>query len=176
MGWKTLKEHFDITHIVQVTHASICIGSSFVSDLAAIDLATGRVSENPAFEGFLREKYPALLAAAPEEILQLVHAPDLFAASLPVYTYHGSEIIEKQCESYGWPNLTHDGEMMYENRFSKNKKTVIAWAKNSAASAAQHVRQAIAEAEARLTGLREELKAAEAALVKLERDHPSMPS
>jgi hypothetical protein len=65
MGWKTLKEHFDIEHFVQVTKKGICIGSGFVHDLVTIDPKTGALQENQTFHGLIREKYPALLKAPP---------------------------------------------------------------------------------------------------------------
>ena len=52
--------------------------------------------------------------------------------SLPVYTYEGGEIIEHKCEAYGWPNLTDDGQVMYNNKFSSDRNEVVRWAKENA--------------------------------------------
>jgi len=38
MGWKNLKEHFRIGHIVQCRDGVILIGSGYVSDLIKVSL------------------------------------------------------------------------------------------------------------------------------------------
>lgn len=172
MGWKNLKEKFGIKHHVQVTEAGICIGSGYVHDLVTVDPATGCIRENQTFSSFLRESYPALLEAPAEEIVRLIATPDTFAASVPVYTYAGGEIVEKQCEAPGWPNVTHDGCMMYENSFSTDKSLVVRWAKRSAAIASEHTRNRIAEAEAELVKLKARLADYEAERAKLDADYP----
>jgi hypothetical protein len=132
MGWKSFKEHFKIEHIVQVKDAGICIGSGYVSELVTVNVATGVVMENSTFSGFLSKHYPALLSASAEEILHLINAEDSFSASVPVYTYDGGKIVEKLCEQPGYPHVTHDGHLMYENTYSTDKDQVVRWAKRNA--------------------------------------------
>ncbi|QMI49713.1 hypothetical protein [Burkholderia sp. MBR-1] len=174
MGWKALKEKFGIRHHVHVTSDGICIGSGYVPNLVTIEPCTGKVQENRTFPNFLRENYPSLLDAAPEELVTLIGAGDLFAAAIPVYTYEGGDIIEKQCEEPGWPNVTHDGAMMYENTFSIDKVTVVAWAKRNANLATEHTRDQIAVVERELATLRERLASYEADQVKLEGAYPTI--
>lgn len=134
MGWKNIKEHYNIGHHVQVTEAGICIGSSFIHNLIVIGLH-GKVTKpfrertNEDLQRYQRE-----FDADPAKLAELVSAPDTFAASVTVYTYDSttSAIIEKQCETPGWPNLTHDGEMMYDNTFSTDRTKVVEWAKENA--------------------------------------------
>lgn len=121
MGWKTFKERFSITHLVSVTEEGICIGSSYVSALVVVNPETGKVTEDATFRGFLKEHYPELSAASPDEILQAIRATDSFTTSIPVFTYQGSQILEKHCEKMGWPNVTHDGCLMYKNLFFDNR-------------------------------------------------------
>jgi uncharacterized Zn finger protein (UPF0148 family) len=125
MGWKNIKEHFKIGHHIQLTKKGICIGSGYVHDLAVIDIATGKVKPNETFPRFLSENYPELVAANESEIIRLFNSPDTFTGSLTVYTYEGGEILEKQCEAYGYPNVTHDGCLMYENTFFREKAAAI---------------------------------------------------
>ncbi|MGE4497551.1 MAG: hypothetical protein AB7E48_06695 [Deferribacterales bacterium] len=99
MGWKALKEKFKIEHIVQVTSKGICIGSGYVSDLAVINIESGEVEVNKTFPEFLGRFYPALLHANRDEILELIKVSDSFEGSITVFTYKGSEIIEKRCEA-----------------------------------------------------------------------------
>lgn len=133
MGWKALKEKFSITHHVQIENNHVCIGSGFVSDIVTIDMQTGALEENEALSGFLRQYYPALRETTPQELLALIQAPDEFTAAVPVFVYENGAIVEKLCETPGWPNVTHDGRMMFDNTYSTDKRQVVAWAKNNAA-------------------------------------------
>jgi hypothetical protein len=38
MGWKSVKEHYQIKHIVQVTDKGICVGSPYIHDVIIIGL------------------------------------------------------------------------------------------------------------------------------------------
>ena len=174
MGWKTLKEKFGIMHIVQVAHNQICIGSAYVHNLATIDLQTGKLEENSTFKGFLSREYPLLLKATPEEIRNLLTIPDTFTRSIAVYTYDGSKIIEKWCETPGWPNITHDGSVMYDNTFSTDKALVVAWAKRSASLHIRQTRARIQDVDDDLKKLRDLLAADEAGQVKLDADYPDI--
>lgn len=173
MGWKNLKEHFKIEHIVQVTQKGICIGSGYVHDLATIDPTTGTVRENPTFRDFLREHYPALLESEPAEIARLINAPDSFSASITVYTYDGGNIIEKQCEALGWPNVTHDGEVMYENQFSADLATVVAWAKRSADLGIRYGEESVEEIKQQLADCCSRLEGERVNRAKLEAQYPT---
>lgn len=174
MGWKTLKERFGIGHIVQVTKTSICIGSGYVGDLATVDLNTGAVAENSTFSGFLQDKCPALAAASTEEILDAINAEDVFSASIPVYTFRGGKIIEKLCEEPGWPNVTHDGELMYENRFSTDRDTVIRWAKRDAELGVKYAKEAVTDAEKTLIERQAHLAQCEFERIEINTTYPGV--
>lgn len=150
MGWKAFKEHFNITHIVQVKDAGICIGSGYMSDIATVNLATGAVTEDSTFSGFLSKYYPALLSAGAQEILHVINAEDRFSASVPVYTYDGGKIVEKRCELPGYPNVTHDGCLMYENTHSTDKDEVVRWAKRNAEAGISMFTRSIADTQKQL--------------------------
>lgn len=174
MGWKRLKETFGIEHYVQVTERGICIGSGYVHNLAVIDPKTGKIYENPTFRNFIAETYPALQAASPAELLRLIEAPDEFAATIPVFTFNGGDIIEKRCEVLGWPNVTHDGVMMYDNSYAHDKDKVVAWAKGSATHAIEQCHERIQDVEAELAKLRSRLAALEANRDKLNANYPEI--
>jgi hypothetical protein len=173
MGWKTFKERFGISHIVQVSERGICIGSGYVGDLVTVNVTTGAVSENSTFEGFLRREYPALLDAGKEAILQAIQAEDVFDAGIVVYTFGDGRVIEKVCEQPGWPNVTHDGQLMYENRFSTDKATVVGWALRDAQLGERFARDAVADAEKTLEERRAYLARCEAELAELRAAYPS---
>ena len=126
MGWKSVKEHYRIGHYVTVDREKgICIGSPYVHDLIVIGF-DGVVKKRPDRTHnddlcrYLRE-----FDADRELLKQLILQEDKFEKSLPVWTYFGSRIVEKFCEEYGWPNVTHDGLMMYANTFSKERAVIV---------------------------------------------------
>jgi hypothetical protein len=172
MGWKTLKDHFGIQGIVQVCEKGICIGSGYIHDLAVVNPDTGVVTENSTFSSYLKEVYPLLQKASAEEVLQVLNTPDVFQVSIAVFTYHGGDIIEKQCEVTGYPNITHDGCLMYENTYDTNKQKIAQRAKQNAQLGVKYTRKAVAEAEKELARKRCELVVAENELAKLNCDYP----
>lgn len=174
MGWKKLKEAFGITHHIGVTKEGICIGSGYVHNLVVVNPETGEVQENAAFGGFLREQYPALQAASPEDVLKLIQEPDEFSAHIPVFTYDGGTIIETLCETPGWPNTTHDGHLMYENTFSISKEQVVRWAKRNAALAVQYSKEDIERREKELVEARARLAEYQRQHDTLEADYPTI--
>jgi hypothetical protein len=133
MGWKTLKEHYHIEHTVQVTEQGICIGSPYIHNIIVVGL-DGTIVK--AYEGHWADnkdinRYMSEMKSDPAKLREVVLAKDTFSASIPVFTYAGATIIKKLCETPGWPNCTHDGQMMYENTHSTDRNKVIAWAKEN---------------------------------------------
>lgn len=176
MGWKTLKEAYGINHTVCVTTMGICIGSGYVHDLVVVDPATGRIQENEAFGGFLSKHHPELANATTSEILSHIQAEDTFATSIPVYTFDGATIIEKRCEALGYPNTTHDGDLMYDNQYSADRSIVIGWAKRNAAHEEKYMAEAIARLQEQQAELQARLDKAREASRQLAAEHPSIPA
>ncbi|WP_126223317.1 hypothetical protein [Burkholderia ambifaria] len=173
MGWKNVKEHYRITqHIVHVTSDGICIGSGFIPDIIIIDLEGKLVKRYDRGLGELM-RYEQEMAADPETLTRLVTTPDHFGESVAVYTYRGADILEKQCEKPGWPNVTHDGELMCENMFSTDKQKVIGWAKHYASSGVAHFHRDIAEVEKQLQILKARLAECESDRAALDARYPT---
>lgn len=175
MSWKNLKDHYRIGHIVQIRDGLIAIGSGYVSDLIRVTF-DGKVSWGNLGASSNDElaRYYAEMTADLAKLKELIDASDTFAESLVVYTYEGGEILEKQCEAYGWPNVTHDGLVMYENSFSADKLKVVKWAKRNADCGIQ-------SGDRRLKEVREELAKIEiwrseyvADLAQLNADYPEV--
>jgi len=158
MGWKAFKNHFKIKHGLTVEKDCINIGSSYVHNLAVINTKTGRVSENQTFNGFLNEHYPELKEASTDKILELLNTTDVFLKSIPVFTYSDNgEILEKLCEKIGYPNVTHDGLIMYENTFSEDKNKIIERARSELEMAIKWAEEALKEAQEELVKKRQHL-------------------
>lgn len=184
MGWKNVKEHYGITHYVQVSDKGICIGSGYVHDLIVIspadmprnwygraDRTETKIGHNisiwrPTYLG-RGEPFDGIVNAMaddPAKLRELIDTPDTFAASITVYTYdYDGNIIEKQCEELGWPNVTHDGTMMYENRVFATHKEAVRKARQEMAAWVKSAKEHVAGAERDLQERRDQLAKAEAA-------------
>ena len=189
MGWKTFKEHYRIGHYVQVTewsaaHASrwrkdyptdkvICIGSPYIHDIIVIGLDGAIIKGDDGRSNEDLKRYMAEMKADPAKLREVVLAQDTFAASIPVHTYSGGKIIEKRCEVLGWPNVTHDGDMMYENTFSADKSVVVKWAKRNAAAGIRWQLERIDEIKQNLAEVCGQLEESVADFAKLEADYPT---
>jgi len=118
MGWKTFKEKFKIDHIVQITGDKLCIGSPYINDLSSIEISSGKIiPKNDTFSNFLSESYPEIESATDKERLSAINAKDVFDKKITVYTYDNNKIVKKYAEALGYPNITHDGELMHDNTF-----------------------------------------------------------
>ena len=167
MGWKTFKNTFKIDHIVQIDGKFLHIGSSYVHDLVSVDLETGKVKENSTFSGFLAKNYPSLKDASSKEILEILKQEDTFSENLPVYTYDRSNIIESKCETYGYPNLTHEGKIMYENIYFKKRKDAVK-------AAQKNVKAELEFVDSRIKEMKKEIANYEERAQKLRLDRESL--
>lgn len=125
MGWKAIKEHYGIKHLIQVTPKGICIGAAHLHDLIVIE-PDGTVSSDDFLEDLNPEiaQYRNAMEDDPQKLLELMNATDTFERSQPVYTCKDGALVEKACEHYGWPNCTHDGELMNESFYSSREQAL----------------------------------------------------
>lgn len=156
MGWKNFKEHFKIKQYVFLERGHLHVGSGYINNLLKVNLETGELTD---WQNFMNENYPEIAKASKEEILKLINTPDVFTKHITVYTYNGANIIEKVCEEFGWPHVTHDGEQMFENTFFKTKKEAVAEARSSIKSSIEYTKEQVEDIqkdlEKRLIKLRE---------------------
>lgn len=173
MGWKMLKQALGTDCHIQVSFKGVCIGSGSAHDLAVIDPDTGRVEFDSAFREALIKRCPRLFELAPEDIKRLLAAEDQFERSVPVYTFQEGAIVEKWCEEPGWPNVTHDGCMMFINTFSTDKEQVVAWAKQNASAQIEHLQDEVEGLKRELAEKIARLNETRAIRGKLEANYPS---
>lgn len=169
MGWKAVRDHYRIEHAVQVVDGKgICIGSPYVHDIIVISLDRGEITRvwNDDGRGELG-RYVREMREDPFKLAELVAAEDVFERSIPVYTYDGGAIVEKQCEELGWPNVTHDGCMQFENTFSPDPGLVRTWAIKSARAGIDWMTDHIRDEEAKLAKMRGRLAQREKDLAAL---------
>lgn len=136
MGWNNVKKAYKIKHNVCVTEHGICIGSGYIHDIIVIGL--DGVIKKPYIERSNQDlaRYMQEMTSDLAALKRLIESPDVFDQSITVFTYDSEtfDIIEKQCEKLGWPNVTHDGEMMYENTFSADRSVIVETAKRNIAA------------------------------------------
>ena len=173
MGWKALRDKYGIRHIVHVRPGYVCIGSPYVTELVKVNMTTGELIESPTFSGFLKREYPDLLAASPREVLGVINEVDSFEKSEVVFTYADGKIHSLLCEKVGWPNATHDGELMYENTFSADKGQVVRWAHASAEQGVNFAASVVASVEAELAQRKQHLAKLQAEYAELRASHPN---
>lgn len=179
MGWKAIKEHYNIGHFISNYPEGICIGSPLVYDIIVIDPETGRIKKRYAGGTWSKSasnkdltRYQAEFDTDPAKLLELIKQNDIFERSIPVYTYDNGDILEKFCEEIGYPNITHDGQMMYDNTFSTDKNKVIFWAKRNAASGIKNCAQNVKRIKSDLEKMEAYLKKEKSYLKKLKINYP----
>lgn len=133
MGWKKVKEHYNITHIVEVSTwskyggaACIFIALPYIGEFIDIKIVI-RMSDAALLRRYDRgnpnDKLRALQLRLDEDakngtLKRLIDEPDEFGVLLPVYCIEdGRNIVKMQCEAYGFPNVTTSGKLMYDNVF-----------------------------------------------------------
>lgn len=174
MGWKNVKDHYRIEHHVHVTELGICIGSPYVPDLIVISKDGQLVKRDDSWHRNADlARYMNEMDADPSLLQRLVQSPDTFTRSpIPVYTWVGGDILEMQCDEPGWPNVTHDGVMMYENLYSTDREMVIKWAKLDAKLSVKFAQEGITRAQEELSAMQAELSKALACKATLDAQFP----
>ena len=159
MGWKALKDHYKIKNIVQVRNGAICIGNAHIPDVIIITESGPKWSDRRVPTGYpdLRGYFSDIVADL--SVMQdLMNMPDRFDNSLPVFTYIDADVIELRCESYGWPNCTHDGQCMYDNKFFESRISAISACKKDAKNRLDRILDHISTLENELKSARELLQ------------------
>ncbi len=174
MGWKNVKEHYRIGHFVQVSPKGICIGSPYIHDLIVVGVNGELLKRYEERGNDELARYQREMLDDPQTLRDLISKADCFETSIPVYTYDGGDVVEKLCEKAGWPNVTHDGLLMYENTFSTDRDTAVVWAKRNARAGISMTKRRIIDVERELAELRASLRSMDADLSKLNVDYPEI--
>ncbi|MEO1108243.1 MAG: hypothetical protein AAFX90_10005 [Pseudomonadota bacterium] len=153
MGWKAVKDHYKIGHYVAMHEGKgICIGSGYIHDIIRIDPEKKTINWGklgPSHNDDLA-RYWSEIHADLDAFWRLVEEDDQFTADLPVYTYEGGKVVEYACEQYGWPNVTHDGQMMYENTFFEREEDARKAGIRNAEAGVESLERIVAQAEKEL--------------------------
>ena len=163
MGWKSIKDHYQICHQVAVyPEKGICIGSPYIHDIICLHVGTqtirtSRSGNPPFFNNKDLARYWAEFNSDLDRLWKLVSEPDTFEKILPVFTYDRGEVLELLCEEYGWPNVTHDGRMMYENEFFQSREEAVASGKRDAKLGVKYAKERVQRCEDELAKAKDHL-------------------
>lgn len=173
MGWKNIKTHYQIGHMVHMNSSNnLCIGSGYISDIIVVSPKGEILKRYTWASNDDLGRYQREIEADPAKFRELLEAADTFTDAVTVYTYCGADILEKLCEAPGWPNITHDGCLMYDNTFSTDKTEIVARAKKEAALGVQFVRERIERIEKDLKESRADLSDLEHQVARLAAEYP----
>ena len=121
MKARALKERLKTAYIVHQKNGVVCIASYMVSELiqfypdtCAFKFAFGdapKPSDRDIFEVWqgLHELVET------KEIFEYIDGEDDLLNPLPVYLTSDFEVIETATDSYGYPNVTKEGILLYNN-------------------------------------------------------------
>lgn len=131
MGVKAIKQRYKIDYAVQKVDDNIHIGSAYINDIIVISpegklikkYKDGNYNDGWNTNKDLKRYQEELLTDEKTGFLkELVQQADEFGELFPVYTCEKGRTVKTYCEEYDWPNLTIEGELMYENTFFKTRK------------------------------------------------------
>lgn len=171
MGWKSIRDHYRIEHIVTVDDGVVSISSPLVTGIVTISHDGTIIKEYDRPTGDFA-RYQREIENDPETFARLLAQADSFSADIRVYTWHDAEIIETLCERTGWPNVTHDGHLMHDNRYSTDRDEVVEWARSDALSAIRAYRHQVEETRSDLKIREARLEQALEVCSRIEREHP----
>ena len=175
MGWKAVKDHYRIGHIVHMSGDDLLIGGAYVSEIIRVS-PEGVVEEKPTMRPLDGElaRYVHEIRGDASRFRGLLALKDEFTASTPVYGWSGSTIVEDFCEEYGWPNVTHSGALMWDGHFFLDRDDAVRRAVAGARGRMSSLAERVDELEERLAERKRMLAGAEGDLNDLRSRHASL--
>jgi hypothetical protein len=121
-------------YTIQQDGEKICIGGAYCNDLISVNMETlemktavhideGRAGLRSDELVMIWDKLTELIKNG--EIKDIIEGKDEIENPLTVYTVQNGELKECITDEYGWPNVTDDGFLMYENQYFRMKEAAI---------------------------------------------------
>ena len=161
MKARVLKRLLNDTEYIISDHGEyIAVGSSYIHNLISVNKSTlkvkyaldtfntGREAINHKPLEEIWDKLHELIESG--KIHDIIEGCDDIANPLPVYTVEDGQFIETTTDEYGWPNVTIDGKIMYENTHFKTKGEAVEWGIKSTINTLKWTDENILELEAKL--------------------------
>jgi hypothetical protein len=125
----------DTNYIINNNDDYIAVGSPLCHDLISVNKKTlklkyaldtwhdGRSSIKHDELLFIWDKLQELINNG--QIKDIIEGHDEIENPLPVFTVRDGKVIKSFTDKYGWPNITIDGDLMYDNTWFKTELEAI---------------------------------------------------
>lgn len=145
----------DTKYIVNNNDDYIAVGSPLCHNLISVDKKTlkikyaldtfneGRKSIKHAELEFIWDRLQELIDSG--EIKNIIEGRDEIENPLPVFTVRDGRLVKSFTDQYGWPNITDDGYIMYENTHFKTELEAINYGISEYEAGAEMVQRTIDE-------------------------------
>jgi hypothetical protein len=121
-------------YIIHQDGEKICIGGIYCGDLISVNMKTFEMKAAGHIEGgraglrngelvMIWDKLAELIQSG--EIKGVVEGEDEMENPLTVYAVQNGELKECVTDEYGWPNVTDDGFLMYEDQYFRTKEAAV---------------------------------------------------
>lgn len=184
MGLKAFSFHYHISHLVhrrdeQQPHL-VSIGSTYVPDALVFNAITGEFKVwNDGFVDASENltRYRQEILADLDKARSLLAEEDQFKQSIPVWRVDpAGNLCVHHCEKLGWPNVTHEGLLMYESKFFPSPEEAIAYNVSRLKAEIGFNASQIVETEKKLEASRVELQQLKDLLSRLENLQTTTPN
>ncbi|MBT0554284.1 hypothetical protein [Riemerella anatipestifer] len=126
MGIKKFKEHYDIKNLVYRTEEDIRIANPYTTFITLKH--DGEIIKKYNIDNDYWAKLQDTLITdyGNGTLKKILQEPDEYEGDLiPVYGFINDKLIETYCEKIGYPNLTIEGYIAFENVFFTDKSKAI---------------------------------------------------
>lgn len=161
----------------------IAVGSPMCHDLISVDKKTLKMKYALAFREhdrealvhknakellFIWDKLEELIKSG--EIKAIIEENDELDKPLEIWMWHSREhkVVKKYTDAYGWPNVTHDGEQIYENYGWPTRKEALEHGLKSVNASIDCTSEGLAEITERVIWQRARLEELEKARAEIE--------
>jgi hypothetical protein len=147
----------DTKYAVHFRDGKVCIGSPYVSELITVHAETmqikyaldtfheGRKSIHSKKLEFIWDKLLEFIESG--ELKTIIENNDSTEGMFPVYSCKEGKIRQQFADVFGWPNPTHDGEMMYDGTFFKTETEAIEYGIKDLTGWCMHFKEHVAKLE-----------------------------
>lgn len=175
MGWKAVKDHYHISHIVYMAGANLLVGTECVPEMIEVAPDGSLVQEwKSHFKTGEIDRIQTAIKADPAKFRELLDQADVFETCIPVFSFQNGGVVEQMCEEFGYPNVTHDGQLMMLNTHFLDEDEAARQGKKSLEANQLTFAEMIVDLEDRLQDIRNLQQAEKDQLERLERLHPQV--
>lgn len=137
MGIKNIKERYAPDFIVQ-RHKDrrITFGVNLCPELVTVSksgVKQSSIADTEKWQGIYEDIENGIETG---EFIELLEMPDSLGPLMDVCIAERGRVVKKQCEadSFGWPNITTDGVLMYDNTTFKIRAEALKYVRSSSVS------------------------------------------